>query len=123
MIGWRYQLPEVADLIICNLLCFGILQDESNFHNNCVQEKGIKNIKIIEDGVIKTTLDGEIPIPRYDDSEIRKFEGDFHKPTSKLSKFFHGENISMVFRNNGQFKHSFDKWIYVHMFYHISNCK
>ena len=36
MIGWRYQLPEVADLIICNLLCFGILQDESNFHNNCV---------------------------------------------------------------------------------------
>ena len=40
--------------------------------------------------MIKTTLDGEIPIPRYDDSEIRKFEGDFHKPTSKLSKFFHG---------------------------------
>ena len=56
-----------------------------------------------------TTVKGEIQIPRFDNTEIEKFEEDFYKPTSKLSNFFHGDTISMVFQNNGKVKGSFQK--------------
>ena len=64
-------------------------------------------IKITKDGVVKTTMHGDKPIPILDSTQIEILEGEFHKPYCRLSSFFRGNKLSLDFKNNCKFEKRF----------------
>ena len=71
-------------------------------NRNIFQEKDVHKIMITKNGVMNITKEGmTVELPKTEVTKT-KLEGDFYKPTNKLSNFFGGENISLVFKNNGK---------------------